>query len=349
MIGILERIAEAERGTWQPVQFIIGPERFLAARAIDALRRACLSDDSLASLNEDRFQGHGLTAQSVTRAARTLPMMAPARFVLVRNVHAMDHREHEAMLPYLADPNPSTCLVCVGEKLEMNRKLGRALKQKKLLIEAKALRAAEVRKLLIAEAQKRGHKLSSSTAAVLVDTVGEDLSALDDALERLSLFVGTDREIDAAAITRCVTRVEGETIWALVDAVGARDMNRALRSVISLLEQREHPIKILAMVGRQFRMVGKAKYYRSEGASLVDAGTRAGAPPFKAEQLTRAAERFSSVDLRNALQVISDGDRLLKGSRVPGDMVLLDVVLQLVRPIGGRVKREHMLPSLARR
>ena len=83
-----ELIRSARAGKLLPVCVLSGTERVLIERAVDALRSAALAD-GIPGFNEDVFQGQGLSAQSLLSAARTMPMMAKMRFVLVRNLDAM--------------------------------------------------------------------------------------------------------------------------------------------------------------------------------------------------------------------------------------------------------------------
>jgi DNA polymerase-3 subunit delta len=165
----------------------------------------------------------------------------------------------------------------------------------------------------------------------LVDVIGLDLPALDDALERLALYVGPATSIDLAAVEACVTRVRTESIWALVDAVGLRDRATALRATASLLAEREPPLRILAMVARQLRMVARMKAALDQGMPAQEAVRAAGAPPFKARELSQAAGRMSARGLSRAFTVLAQTDLALKGSKRPPEIVLEGAILDLTR------------------
>jgi len=67
----------------------------------------------------------------------------------------------------------------------------------------------------------------------------------------------------------------------------------------------------------------------SEGLRPQEAAKRAGAPPFKAADLTESARRFTADSLGDAFALIAEADRALKGSKRPPDVVLQDAVLAL--------------------
>lgn len=324
-------IESARDGQWKPVYVLVGAERFLIDRAVGMLRRAVV-DEATAGFNEDSFHGRGLAGGTVVSAASTLPMMAQARFVLVRDAGSIAAAEQEAVARYIANPNPSTCLILVADKLDGRGKLAKAAKKAKVFVDAKPLKGGAVRQFATAEAKARGHRLASDAAAALLDALGEDLAALGDAMERLSLFVGAGQPIDLAAVEACVTRVRTESVWALVDSVSLRNAPGALRAAASLLADREPPLRILALVARQLRMVARMRQALAEGLRGPEAARAAGAPPFKSRDLTEAARRFRLADLGAAFEVIAATDLALKGSKRPGETVLQEALLQLCRP-----------------
>ena len=255
--------------------------------------------------------------------------MAQSRFVLVRHVDKMSTAEQAILAELIAKPPESTCLVLTADKLHGQSKLKKAASKAKRLFEASPMKGPGVKKFAAQEAKRRGHSLSAKAANALVDAVGEDLSAVDDALERLSLYVGDGQRIDIDAIEACVSRVAADSIWTLVDAVGMRDTGTAMAAAGSLLADREHPLRILSMIARQLRIVARMREALASGLRGADAAKAAGAPPFKARDLTESARRFTARDLKNAFNTLADADLALKGSRVPGPQVLEEAVLRL--------------------
>lgn len=335
-MDISDVIRAAREGQWKPVHVLVGEERFLVERAIELLKKATVGDGPR-GFNDDVFHGRGLEAKKVSAAARTLPMMATARYVLVRELEDVAAAELDKLADYLEDPSPSTCVVLTGEKLDGRTRFVKAAKKAGVLTEAKPMKAHEVGRFAVSEARDRGHALAGEAAEALVDAVGTDLSALDDALERLSLFVGGKNPIDFGAVEACVTRIRTDSIWALIDAVSARQTKKALAAAGSLLADREPPLKILALVARQLRMVARMREALEARLAPPEAAKRAGAPPFKARELAEATRRFSMSDLAYAFHVLSQADLALKGAKRPGDIVLEETILALCTP-GARPK-----------
>ena len=322
-------IDRAEQGHYGSVHVIVGSERLFIDRAVAALRKASIGDGD--GWNEELFQAKSASAARIVDAARTLPMLGRVRFVLVRGLHELPDKEVERLAEYLAAPVDSCCLVLTADKLDGRSRIMKLAKQKDLLCEAQPLKLAAMRGFAAREAARRKLHVEDAAIAALVDSVGTDVSALDDAFTRLSLYVGVGQAIDLGAVEACVSRIRVESIWALVDAVSARDRRTALKAAGSLLGDREPPLRILALLARQLRLLGRARQALDSGASPDAAAAAAGAPPFKARELAYAARRMSLPELQRAFRILTEADLAQKGGKCPPDVALEGAILELTR------------------
>lgn len=342
---IQDLIRQARDGVHGPVHLLVGTEAFLVDRAIRLLRSAAL-DEATAGFNDDVFHGAtSLKGKSVVSAARTLPMMAQSRFVLVRAVDKMSAGELEPLATYVSAPSESTCLVMTAQKVHASSKLAKAAKKAKAWVDAKPLKGNALRRFATDEAKRRGQPIGARAAEALLESVGDDLSAIDDALERLSLYVGTGNRIELSDVEACVSRIAADSIWALVDSVSMRDTSGALSAAGSLLADREPALRILAMVARQLRIVARMREALASGLRGSEATAQAGAPPFKARELTESARRFTQRDLAAAFTTLADADLALKGSKRPPERVLEEAILRLCT---GRYQIREPIPRRLR-
>src|SRR5580704_12574127 len=84
-----EVIAQAKKGKLLPLYLVVGEERFLRDQVVAEIRAAALGS-GVPAFNEDKFQAGEVDVEKVIGAARTVPMMAPRRFVLVRGLERWD-------------------------------------------------------------------------------------------------------------------------------------------------------------------------------------------------------------------------------------------------------------------
>lgn len=334
-----QAIKSAEAGELLPVYLLSGEDRFHRDRAVEALVRAALGG-GLAELNVDKLIAGEADADTAIRAARTVPMMAKRRVVLVRSVERWDSASSgdddklsplDKIAEYAKAPADTACLILVAEKVDGRRKLVAAAKKQGFLVECGLPSARELPAWVRARAKEKGHPIDADVAELLAEIAGTDLSTLDDALERLSLYVGEGAEITEDAVGACVTRVRLADTWKLVDALAARDLS----AVLTLLADVYDPKSTLPLLGAltfRVRQLGKLKAGLDAGESPEEAARTAGIfRPFEAREAAKKVRAFRPRELERWLLVLQEVDLALKSSRRPQDVILADMFTRLCR------------------
>ncbi|HZU85347.1 MAG TPA: DNA polymerase III subunit delta [Polyangiaceae bacterium] len=344
-----QAIEQARRGKLLPVYLVAGEERFLRDEVVSALREASLGR-GVAAFNEDKFTAGEADVDAIIAAARTVPMMAPRRFVLVRGAERWDGpapgdgrraegqqesaeadgSPFERLASYAAAPVDSTCLVVVGAKLDGRRKLVLTARKQGFLVACDPLDDRSLAGWIVERCAGKGHAIDRDAAELLAAVAGPSLSALDDALERLSLYVGAAVPIDEEAIRSCVTRLRTADTWALVDAVGARDLARALRTLADAYDPRERGLPLLGALAWSVRQLARFQAARDSGASFDEAARRAGAfNAYRARELAAKARAIGAAEVQRWILVLAEADVALKSSRRAADVILEDMLTRL--------------------
>jgi DNA polymerase-3 subunit delta len=317
-----ELLGQIGRGDIAPLWVLFGPERHLRERVVLALKAAVTGGSDLAI---DRLDARDAKASGVLAAARTLPMLVKRRFVLVRDLEAFSAADLEALVPYARQPNPSTCLVLVGEKADLRYKFFTEAARTGVVARFDPLGPRELPAWLQREARALSVTLEEDAATTLVDAVGRDLGELCAALERVALYVdaGPRATIRSADVEAAVGSTRSRSVFDLTDALGRRDRSAALEVLHRMLADRENAHGILAMLARHLRQVWIARELRAAGAPPPAIAAEAGVPPFVAQKLLDQAARFTPEALAAAHRALVEADRLLKSSRA-GDGPILE-------------------------
>ena len=148
----------------------------------------------------------------------------------------------------------------------------------------------------------------------LIYITGGLMSRLVPEIEKLSVYAGgetvTRREIDAV-----VQRLPEADVFEMADRLSLLDYDGAMSILSELLLQREHPIKLLSIIGQQFRRLYAARLAldcrlgRSEFMELC--GVRF---DFILNKLKAAAEKFTLEGLSDILQFCADADLKMKST-----------------------------------
>jgi DNA polymerase-3 subunit delta len=342
-----QAVAQAKKGELLPVYVVTGDDAFLRDQVVAALRKASLAG-GVPAFNEDKFTAGEVDADKALAAARTVPMMAPRRFVLVRGAERWDagassddegpssgESPLDKIAAYAGDPVPSTCLVLVATKLDGRRKLAALAKKQGFVVACEPLDRRALPEWIVGRVHELGHEIDPDVADLLAEIAGPELAHVSDAIERLSLFVGANNAITEQAVSECVARVRTADTWALVDAVGARDLGRALRILADVYEPRDRGLPLLGAVAWSVRQLLKVQLALASGASTEEAGKRAGIfQPFRAREVAGKTKAFRPRELERWVAVLAETDLALKSSRRPADAILEEMLTRLCRRSG---------------
>ena len=326
-----QALAEARSGELRPVYLIVGDEPYFERQVVTELKRAALAD-AVPGLNDEHLQAGEVPVERVLSAARTLPMMAKRRLVIVRGLERWEPRDGQEegkdekeskgkereppldrLLEYAKAPSPTTVLVLIGGGLDKRRRLVTQARTLGFLVSCEPLDRASLPAFVQKRVQSLGARIATETADVVAELTGPELSQVVDAVDRLCLFVGPDGEITEDVVAECVVRLRPSTVWELVGAVGRRDLGAALRALNEVYDPADRGLRLLGVLAWSTRQLVKFDAAQRAGASPNEAAARAGAPPFKARELAAQLKGLETADLERFILRLAELDGDLKG------------------------------------
>jgi DNA polymerase III subunit delta len=315
-----------------PVVLLVAAEVSLRQRAREEIRAQVLAGASPA-FDEDRFDlaTAGVEPGRILSAARTLPVLAPRRLVMVRGIEdKRAQRFLDELLPgYLENPAPSACLLLEAERVDRRQRwIKRVSEVGEVRVLEAPTRAPQVREWIGEQLRARGKSAGSGAAAALFDAIGPELDRLTSEIEKLCLFVGDRARVTAEDVSRITGQTRTLALYELTDAVGDGRRADALRLLARLLEQGEAPLALLAALAGHLRRLLRAAECRPLSARTVQ--ERLSVHPFAAERLVAQLKRFDVARLRASLSTLRRADEVLKGAMpLPPRTALEQAVLSI--------------------
>ena len=335
-----EAIASVKKGKLLPVYLVSGEESHLADAAIRAIRDE-VTRTGIAGLNDDTFHAGTTAVEEVLSIARTMPMMAQRRFVLVRDVDKWDSTKKEKgdkasaldqLSEYAEGAADSTVLVLVGPKLDKRRRLYTSAKKNDFLVSCETPKRHELPEWIVDRVRARGNTISRGTADLLAELQGPELAPIADAVERLCLYVGEGKPIGEDDVSACVVRLRTASVWELVSAVGKRDLGNSLRVLDDVFDPTDRGMPLIGILAWATRQLIKFDGAKKRGLSSADAAKAAGVPPFKSRDLEDQLRGLSPEVLTEWLAQLAQADLALKGgSRRPARATLEQMLIDLCR------------------
>lgn len=252
----------------------------------------------------------------------TPSLFGERRALLVTDARALPDEAMKELAAYLASPAPDAPLVMMATVPERGKAPAALVKLVQPVGHVREVKVArkDLPGRLIARGKAKGVAVAPDGAAALVDTLGEDTAALEQALDQLaSAFPG--ERVTRELVAKQFRGFGEQHVWDLCDKAFARDLPGSMRSLRTLLEARDDPLMILGGIASRLRDLLRVREL-PERIPLADVAREAGLRfEWQARRYREQAKRFSMDELVELHARVVEADRALK-SGATDDVVL---------------------------
>ncbi len=328
------------KGALRPVYVLYGEESYLTAHYADAIAKAAVPED-MGGFNLIKFEGDTVSIDQIEEAIDALPLMAERKCVVVRDLDMTAGDTAERLLALLDDPSDTTVTVLMYMQLQPQptknakwKALLECAERHGAVLNFKKKSATELAAALCARAARNNCVLSSANATLLVESVGEDMLLLSNELDKLSA-IADGGEITAALIERAATKNLEAKVYDLSKAILRHRADEAYGLLGTLLQQKEDPIAILAVLIGKYVDMYRVKVATAASVS-ADTVKQTFSVNYKTSKVSRLqyasqdAARLTVAQLREKLDVLAHADTLLKSSRANPRFVLEETIAKLL-------------------
>lgn len=328
------------------VYLIAGEEKYLVKRAAGRLLKKAGSE-AFPEFNSNEF-GNDSSVDSIADAALALPFFAEHKCVFVSdfNVEEKDAVELQKLYELIETSPDTTSLVFWYPTLEFDgkksakwKKLLKAVGEKGGVLLCERRSGAELQKLLLREAEKAGCSLSRQNAVRIVEYAGQDVTQLLHEMEKLCAFAlgqaedgEAPPEITEEMIEALVPKTTETTVFLMCNALVAGNYEKAYSLLDVLFYQNEEPIAILGALSSAYIDMYRVWVALESGLSASAAGAYGDykGKEFRLRNAERNVKNMKPEILRESLELLLETDLALKGSRLPGRIVLEELIAKLL-------------------
>lgn len=324
-----------------------GEDEFSRSETL-AKMKARMGDPAMADLNTTILDGSKVTLAELMHACDSVPFLTDRRLVIVEGLltrlgaggkgkadrgkeqPAWKKEYLEELTAYLKRLPETTRLVFVeGKSINPNHpvlKIALADKERGYVKEFRPPTSGKLRRWITDRVERKGGEIEASAAEELAAFVGSDLRLLDQELDKLISYVDRARPITRADVHLLVSYVQQANVFEMVDALGRRDGQQALKLLHRLLEDGKHPLSLLGMIFRQFRIMIQVKELAERGVPPSKIGAQLGLHRFVAEKGLRQSRNFSMEQLETIYRNLLDTDVAIKTGQME-PVLALDILI----------------------
>lgn len=322
----LQNILQA--GTVPGLILLYGQESFFVEKGMLAVRDAVVTPENR-DFNLTQFYGKDFVPNDVVEQARTFPVFAERRLVIIKNIHESRAEQLETLLDYVEDPVPETVLLLTAEKIDARRKIFQLFKKNGVSIEFKKIYENQLPSFVRDLAKSSNLSLTAGALKLFCKRVGTNLAEVQGEMEKLVGYLGERDLADEADVAAIVSDTRIESIFDLTDAMGRGDRSTALTLLDRLLAEGQAPLMILAMMTRHFRQMWKISELVSQKVPQSELPRRVGASPYFLKGLMQQATRFDHRQYRQVFNRFLETDLALKSSGGEPRMQLEQLLLEI--------------------
>ncbi len=278
---------------------LYGEETYLLRQYAKMLQNALVSPDD--KINLSKMEGKSTDVNQLIGTAQTMPFFAEHRCIVVSD-SGFFKKSSEELAAYIEEIPESTVLLFLEQDVDKRSKLFKQVQKWGRVVEFGRQKEAVLMKWALARLQKEQKKITRSVMELFLSKTGNDMEVIDRELEKLLCYTMDKEVIEAEDVEAiCANQVSGK-IFAMVDAIAAKQQKKALELYYELLLMRERPMYILASLSRQFRTLLHLKELSQNGFDYKYMAECERIPEFAVRKYMGQARQFTKKELHAAVE-----------------------------------------------
>ena len=244
-------------GETDPLYMLVGADDL--EKSAVASEFAEMVEEDLRAFNVERVYGGETKVDEVIDTARTLPMMAPRRVIVIAEAEKLlmpkreskaSEAEQERLEAFIKDPPRHATIVFVCGLIDKRRRVIQLLLKVAHVVDCGTIESeVDAQRWVKARAAREKVTLEPAAVAELVGRAGLDVVRLRAGFDRLTLYAMGQSSITADDVRQSVSAgPEAQADWGIANAIQRNDVREALRELGLAFDSGDVAVKILGQI-----------------------------------------------------------------------------------------------------
>lgn len=329
MKSIQEELAKIKAGNLSPVYLVQGNERYFIERIRETLFDSTLEEESK-DLNFVSFDMEIDTISDALHEASSLPFFGDRKLVFIENpyfltgqrvTNAPDHQLEE-LEAYLKEPAEFTVLVLFApyEKLDRRKRLTKLVEKEVQMINVAEAKEHDASRYIKESIKEKGYKISDEGFQLFIERTDGKLSSMMHELDKLFLYNIESKNITKKSIDQLVPKSFEQNVFELNTRVLDNQVDASIELYQDLLTQKEEPIKIVALLIGQFRLLLQVKILHGQGYPQGDIAKVLKVHPYRVKLALQNVRKYPKNLLSEALNYLIEADFKMKTGQISQEL-----------------------------
>ena len=308
---------------YSQIYLLCGEEDYLRKQYRDRLKEALIDDGD--TMNNHYYEGKDTKQEEIIDLAETLPFFASKRVIVIEN-SGWFQKGGERIAEYLPSMPDTTYFVFVETQVDKRSKLYKAVGKQGRICEFASQDEQTLKRWVLGMLKKENKNITAADLQFLLERTGTQMANIKTEMEKLLCYTLEKSEITRDDIEEiCTKRVQNQ-IFDMINAIADREQKKALQLYYDLLTLKEPPMRILALIGRQFNLLLQVKELKKKGYSQQIIAEKTGLHGFVVGKYEKQAARFKSAELREALEACVEADENVKTGKM-NDVMSVEILI----------------------
>lgn len=268
--------------------------------------------------------------ENIIEDANTISLFGDKKLIIINNNNLFVGKKSintTNLENHIMNNNPNTILIFIvnEEKLDTRRKLYKNIQAKGKIIEFNKITNINtyIKKLF------DGYTITGDSINLLIKRVGSDLNHLKNEIEKIKVYKIEDKIISEKDIIDCTIEKIDINIFNFIDNIIKKNKSETIKIYKELLKIGEEPIKIIALLGNQFRLMYQAKLLTNKGYSEDDIASLLQVKRYPVHLAIQKSYRYSKEILIDNLEQLAGLDIKIKSGEIDKSLALELFLLRL--------------------
>lgn len=310
------------------VIFVFGEEDFLKDRVLATLYKM---NGASEGLDFGIYYADEIKPREAVEQLDLMPFIAPKKIVVLKNIDIYKSEELKILASYTQNPAETSLLIMTATKPDMRLASYKTISANALGIECPSPRNTnDLSTWVKAEIKNRQMHFDNEALALFTQIVEFNYHTVENELEKLYLTTA-GKAVTRDTVLDCVGQSKAKNIFDLQNALGQKDMKKALTALNSMLDNQESVIYIIVMLTRYFTVIWKisALLEKKVGESEIVAKYLPEIPPFFRKDYLAAGKKYPLKQIRKVFGALLKIDSDLKSIQLQEDIAAQMLVMEI--------------------
>ncbi|WP_414054849.1 DNA polymerase III subunit delta [Macrococcus equi] len=289
--------------------------------------------------NFSRYDMQETPFEMIAEDAMTLPFLSDQKVIIINNSFIFTGEKvktaHEINLDKVVNflenfEGPNVVIFKVlQDKLDERKKIVKRIKKLHTIEKIEPLDESGIKTLIKQNLNQHFKDIKADALDEMIQLTGLNYSNITKEMDKLILYTGDTPVITKQDVSEVVSRSLEQNVFLLTDYITQGNKKRAIHLMKDLINMKEEPIKLLALISSQYRLFYQVKILSQKGFSEAQIAKQVKVHPYRVKLSLRKVKQLEINKLLDIMKECADTDYALKSSYLDKVLILELFILKI--------------------